>query len=323
MSLESATYIADLVSTNPTGADGKAQGDNHIRLMKAVAKATLPNADRAMPLWAAVTDVASAATALIVASGSLKVRITGTTTITAFETASSGTIIDGYFAAALTLTHNASSLILPGGANITTAAGDSFTALSLGSGNWKIINYNRASGEAVVSASTVGTQSAGFFSADMWAPEVTNGAQRVFNSLATNLQIVSGLAFDTTTQEFANLYTKFPKKWNAGTITFKPHWYAASGSGNVVFAMQGVAITHDDPLNGAWGTAQNSDMTMTATNDLQIGPASSAITIAGSPAKDDGVWLRIKRVVASDNLGVDAIFLGAEVFITTDAATDA
>lgn len=43
MSLESATYISDLVSTNPTATDVKSDGDNHIRLVKAAVKATFPN----------------------------------------------------------------------------------------------------------------------------------------------------------------------------------------------------------------------------------------------------------------------------------------
>lgn len=43
MGLESATYISDLNTANPDGADGKSQGDDHLRLIKAVLKATFPN----------------------------------------------------------------------------------------------------------------------------------------------------------------------------------------------------------------------------------------------------------------------------------------
>lgn len=43
MALESATYISDLVSTNPTGADSRATADDHIRLVKSTIKATFPN----------------------------------------------------------------------------------------------------------------------------------------------------------------------------------------------------------------------------------------------------------------------------------------
>jgi hypothetical protein len=89
-------------------------------------------------------DLASASTTNIGAQQSDNVRITGTTTITSFGTIASGVTRQLRFAAALTLTHNATSLILPGGANITTAAGDTATAVSLGSGNWVVTAFQRA-----------------------------------------------------------------------------------------------------------------------------------------------------------------------------------
>lgn len=94
-------------------------------------------------------SIASAATVNIGAAASNLITITGTTTITAFDTIASGAIRVLTFAGALTFTHNATSLILPGAANITTAAGDVAVMLSLGSGNWKCIAYQRASGKAV------------------------------------------------------------------------------------------------------------------------------------------------------------------------------
>jgi len=43
MALESATYISDLVTTNPTGSDGRNTADDHLRLLKSTIKATFPN----------------------------------------------------------------------------------------------------------------------------------------------------------------------------------------------------------------------------------------------------------------------------------------
>lgn len=91
-------------------------------------------------------DLASAGTTDIGAQTSNNVRITGTTTITSFGTVASGTVRELRFAGALTLTHNATSLILPGNANITTAAGDTATAVSLGSGNWVVTAFQPAAG---------------------------------------------------------------------------------------------------------------------------------------------------------------------------------
>jgi hypothetical protein len=99
-----------------------------------------PTLDAITPAW---VDLASATTTDLSTVGA-NVRITGTTTITGFGTAPSGVTRKLRFAAALTLTHNATSLILPGAANITTAAGDTAEAISLGSGNWVLVNFTRA-----------------------------------------------------------------------------------------------------------------------------------------------------------------------------------
>lgn len=90
-------------------------------------------------------DIASASTVNLAAATGNYVHITGTVTITSLGTVNSGVPFWLVFDGALTLTHNATSLILPGAANITTVAGDSLFAVSEGSGNWKVISYTRAS----------------------------------------------------------------------------------------------------------------------------------------------------------------------------------
>lgn len=89
------------------------------------------------------TDLASATTTDLGSVRSANIRITGTTTITGLGTAPLGTTKSVRFAAALTLTYNATSLILQGGNNIVTAAGDTAEFVSLGSGNWFAKNYTR------------------------------------------------------------------------------------------------------------------------------------------------------------------------------------
>ena len=86
--------------------------------------------------------VASAATTDLGASDETFLTVSGTTTITAFGTVSAGIYKFVTFSGALTLTHNATSLILLGGANRTTVAGDCGLYLSLGSGNWKEYFYS-------------------------------------------------------------------------------------------------------------------------------------------------------------------------------------
>lgn len=58
MSLESATYVSDLVSTNPVTGDQVAQGDDHLRLLKAVLQTTFPNASRTTYFWRSVNKSA-------------------------------------------------------------------------------------------------------------------------------------------------------------------------------------------------------------------------------------------------------------------------
>jgi hypothetical protein len=73
------------------------------------------------------TDIASASTLNIGAQNSNFLRVTGTTTITSFGTSYNG---PRYlrFAGAVTLT-NSSTLVLPGGTNFTTSAGDVIVAV--------------------------------------------------------------------------------------------------------------------------------------------------------------------------------------------------
>ena len=80
------------------------------------------------------------------------INITGATAIASFGSTASTNFPIYYitFASTPTLTYNASSMILPGAADIVTAAGDTAIAQYLGSGNWSIIFYQRASGATVV-----------------------------------------------------------------------------------------------------------------------------------------------------------------------------
>ena len=104
----------------------------------------LPKAGGSMagPLeLAASVDVASATTTDIGAAASNIVRITGTTTITGLGTIASGALRFVTFAGPLTLTHDATNLILPGGTNILTAANDSALFVSTGAGHWRCLFY--------------------------------------------------------------------------------------------------------------------------------------------------------------------------------------
>ena len=90
-------------------------------------------------------SIASATTTDIGAATGNFVHITGTTTITGLGTITAGVQRVVIFDGSLTLTHNATSLILPGAANIVTQANDMAIFVSEGSGNWRCISYLRNS----------------------------------------------------------------------------------------------------------------------------------------------------------------------------------
>lgn len=98
-------------------------------------------------------NLASAGTVDLSTATGPFVHITGTTTITALGTMQAGAERVVVFDGALTLTHNGTSLILPTGANITTAAGDSATFRSEGGGNWRCVDYTRADGTPLAGGS--------------------------------------------------------------------------------------------------------------------------------------------------------------------------
>jgi hypothetical protein len=91
-------------------------------------------------------SIASASTTDLNSVPQANVTITGTTTIASFGSASPAGIEKTIrFSGALTLT-NSSSLTVPGGFDLTTAANDRAKVTHLGSGNWEITQYTRASG---------------------------------------------------------------------------------------------------------------------------------------------------------------------------------
>ncbi len=107
----------------------------------------------ATTLGLAPLTVASATTCDILGANSPLITISGTTTVTSLGT---GTYRVRFvtFSGALLLTHNGTSLILPGAANITTAAGDTCVVTSDASSNARVLAFQRASGAPLNGATT-------------------------------------------------------------------------------------------------------------------------------------------------------------------------
>jgi hypothetical protein len=106
----------------------------------------------------ASATIASATTVDLSTAAGNCVTISGGTTITGFGTTQSGEIYFLTFSGTPQVTHNATSLIMPGGASRTMAAGDSLIAKSEGSGNFRVLAIFKADGSAIVGATAVATQ---------------------------------------------------------------------------------------------------------------------------------------------------------------------
>lgn len=161
----------------------------------------------------------------------------------------------------------------------------------------------------------------------IWIPagamtaNTTNGPSTGTTESTTNKVMNKTLDFDTTTSESAQFTVAFPKGWNEGTVTFQSYWTAASGSGTFSCAVSGVALSDDDAIDTAFGTAQTVTDTLITALDVHVSSESSAITIAGTPAEGDIVYFKVARDV-SDTLTTDAKLIGIKLFYTTDNCVD-
>jgi hypothetical protein len=167
-----------------------------------------------------------------------------------------------------------------------------------------------------------------YIAAGSITPSVTGGCAALATvATSANHPDLQTLDFDTTTQEYAQFSVVMPSSWDEGTVTFKAHWSHAATTVNfgVVWNLQALAISDDDAIDAAFGTAQQVADTGGTTSDLYTSAESSAITVAGSPAAGDVVFFRISRVTgdASDTMAIDARLHGITLFITTDACVDA
>ena len=82
MPLESGVYLQDLDDANPTGADIKGRGDDHLRLIKRVLKNTFPNATKPIRLQDRKIKSVSGNTVLTAEDEGSTVSVTGAGDVT-------------------------------------------------------------------------------------------------------------------------------------------------------------------------------------------------------------------------------------------------
>ena len=121
--------------------------------------------------------------------------VTGTNAITSLVTRGIGSIIALHFDGALVFTHDATNLILPGAANITTAAGDIALLYEYAAADWRVISYTKANGKAVVSGGNVYIPEAAAATADvagsiqLWNKNTGTGLLHVTDDAGTDKEV--------------------------------------------------------------------------------------------------------------------------------------
>ena len=162
-------------------------------------------------------------------------HISGTGTINSFGTCPAGARFIIVFDAAATLTYNATSLIIPGLANKTTAAGDCCMIVSEGSGNWRIVGYFAISGGGGGGSVTGVTATTPLASSGGTAPDI---------SITQADTITDGFLSSTDWNTFNGKGT--------GTITALTGDVTASGTGSVTATIANSAV--DIPMLSATGS---------------------------------------------------------------------
>lgn len=138
------------------------------------------------------SDVASATTTNLETSTGDLIDVTGTTTITAI------TLNDGHertvrFTGILILTHGA-SLLLPGAANITTAAGDFAVFRGYAAGIVRCVGYQKAAGINLIASNNLSEVSAKYTAKD----NISIHGADVASATTTNLETATGDLIDVT-----------------------------------------------------------------------------------------------------------------------------
>lgn len=132
------------------------------------------------------------------------------------------------------------------------------------------------------------------------------------------------LDFDGTTAEHAKFSFRMPDRWNLGTLTASFQYVVnAAVNTTVTWQLAAVAASDGDALTSAYGTAQAvTDTYLNTANLLAVTSFTSAITVAGTPAKGDRVFFRLSRDPSVDTTSQDARLAGVTIKYTTNALND-
>jgi microcystin-dependent protein len=189
-------------------------------------KAVTPDSNAA--LWEQGADVAAQFMLPIGDGGYFTVTGSATTTGISATNDHAGREVELRFTGSPALAHNATSFILLTGANIFAAPGDIARFRSEGAGNWRMVSYQRVSGQSIVGSVPTGAVMpyAGSSAPTGWLLADGSAVSRTtFTALFTAIGTTYGAGDGSTSFNLPDLRSKFPVgAGTAGSIvrTFQP-----------------------------------------------------------------------------------------------------
>ena len=129
------------LSAGAAGSNAPYSREDHAHLLPTtVPRLATENVYTESQVWFKGSDVTSAG-AMTLGAGNI-FDITASNTINTIVTIGVGTVIILHFDAALTITHNSSDMVLPGGEDIVTFAGYELMLYEYAAGDWRFISDN-------------------------------------------------------------------------------------------------------------------------------------------------------------------------------------
>lgn len=172
--------------------------------------------------------------------------------------------------------------------------------------------------QACIGRQTISAPAAG------WTIRADSGIEAVTELRANHGVIERGIDFAPGVHRYCQAQIAMPKGWDAGPLQVQFLWTAHSGSGNVIWGVQGLSRGDGDGIDAAWGDVREVTDTLQSTGSLHITAFTANLVLSGSPAQSDMIWLQIYRAGSSgsDTLNANARLLSVRILYTINAGTD-
>ena len=168
----------------------------------------------------------------------------------------------------------------------------------------------------------------------IWMPVVgmrgssTNGAAAITSVESTALRPdMFVMDFDSSTKEHAQFSIGMPKQWDGAAMTAKFYYtHATAVSTNMIWGIQGVAISDDDSIDVAYGGAAIvTDTLLNTAEDLQVTSETGPFRLAGSPTTGDLCFFQVFRDAANaldTTNSTDGRLIGVRLYYHINALND-